>query len=469
MRLNELWNRILYGHAGITELQFLNAEINAWLQSKHHRDMITAREYYLGKQDIRNKKRLVYDENGQPSELNNAPNNIILDNKVDDLVDQKANYLLAKPIDVQCDAELDDIFNNRFNRQLKNVGRDAIIGGVGYLIPYIDGEGNFKLKKALPENILPFWADDEHTILDAFIYMYPIEVYGAGSIKTIIHKVEYYTREGVQYYIWNHLGLEVDKDREAQPHYMEGEEPRSWKHVPLIPFKRNSAELSIILQVKSLQDALNTLMSNFADNMQEDIRSTILVIKNYAGEDLNGFRQKLATYGAIKVESIDGVEGDVEALKIEVDASNYETILKMLKRSIVENGRGFDAKDERMSNNPNQMNIQSMYSDIDLDANDMESEFQASLELLMEFISEYKGQTITAQFIFNRDLPINQGEVINNCKNSVGIISRETIIANHPWTLDTEEELKRLDEEERTHMGDFVVGGAEDGNKVLDK
>ena len=193
MRLNELWNRILYGHAGITELQFLNAEINSWLQSKRRRNMITAREYYLGEQDIRNKKRLVYDENGKANELNNAPNNIILDNKVDDLVDQKANYLLAKPIDVQCDAELDYIFNNRFNRQLKNVGRDAIIGGVGYLIPYIDKEGNFKLKKALSEHILPFWADDEHTILDAFIYMYPIEVYEAGSIKTIIHKVEYYT------------------------------------------------------------------------------------------------------------------------------------------------------------------------------------------------------------------------------------------------------------------------------------
>lgn len=29
---------------------------------------------------------------------------------------------------------------------------------------------------------------------------------------------------------------------------------------------------------------------------------------------------------------------------------------------------GFDAKDDRLSGNPNQMNIQSMYSDIDTDA-----------------------------------------------------------------------------------------------------
>ena len=95
-----------------------------------------------------------------------------------------------------------------------------------------------------------------------------------------------------------------------------------------------------------------------------------------------------------------------------------------------------------MGNTPNQMNIQSMYSDIDLDANDMENEFQAALELLMEFVSEYKGQDLTAQFVFNRDLPVNQGEVINNCRNSTGILFKCTIVANHLWTLDTDEELK---------------------------
>ena len=40
---------------------------------------------------------------------------------------------------------------------------------------------------------------------------------------------------------------------------------------------------------------------------------------------------------------------------------------------------GYDAKDDRIIvGNPNQMNIQSMYSDIDLDANGIETEFQAA-------------------------------------------------------------------------------------------
>ena len=48
---------------------------------------------------------------------------------------------------------------------------------------------------------------------------------------------------------------------------------------------------------------------------------------------------------------------------------------------------GYDAKDDRLSGNPNQMNIQSMYSDIDLDANDMETELQAAFEEILWFVN----------------------------------------------------------------------------------
>ena len=127
-------------------------------------------------------------------------------------------------------------------------------------------------------------------------------------------------------------------------------------------------------------------------------------------------------------------------------------LVNCLKRAIIENGRGFDAKDDRMSNNPNQMNIQSMYSDIDLDAHDMESEFQSALLLLLEFVEEALNKKLEATFIFNRDLPVNQSEVINNCKNSTGLISKRTIVANHPWVRDTDEELDQLQKEEKESL-----------------
>ncbi len=112
---------------------------------------------------------------------------------------------------------------------------------------------------------------------------------------------------------------------------------------------------------------------------------------------------------------------------------------------------GYDAKDDRLSGNPNQMNIQSMYSDIDLDANEMETEFQASFEELLWFVNCHLANVGLGDFeneeveiIFNRDILINEGEAIENCQKSTGVISDETIVANHPWIDDPDKEMERL-------------------------
>lgn len=147
-------------------------------------------------------------------------------------------------------------------------------------------------------------------------------------------------------------------------------------------FKSSHHEIPLLSKVKCLQDAYNNILSNFANQMEEDIHTTILVIKNYDGEDLGTFRRNLATYGAIKVRSYEGAEGGVDTLEISVNAENYKTLLALLKDAIIENARGYDAKDDRMSGDPNQMNIQSMYSDIDLDANGMHSVPATNLENL---------------------------------------------------------------------------------------
>ena len=201
-----------------------------------------------------------------------------------------------------------------------------------------------------------------------------------------------------------------------------------------------------------MQDGLDVLMSNFQNGMEEDVRNTILVLKNYDGENLGEFRQNLAAYGAVKVRTIDGAEGAVETLSIDVNSENYKQIIELFKKAITENGRGFDASELRNGGTPNQMNIQSVYSDIDLDANGMETEFQAAFEQLLWFADAYffncgMGRfDETAEVIFNRDMLIDESGVIENCVKSQGIISRETIVKNHPWVDDVKNELKKTAE-----------------------
>ena len=187
--------------------------------------------------------------------------------------------------------------------------------------------------------------------------------------------------------------------------------------------------------------------------------NTILILKNYDGENLGEFRHNLAAFGAVKVRD----DGGVETLTVEVNSENYKAILEVFKKALIENARGYDAKDDRMSGNPNQMNIQSMYSDIDLDANGMETEFQAAFEQLLWFINQdmktkgegdFENEEVTV--IFNRDILINESEAIANCASSVGILSNETIVGQHPWTTDVKKELERLQKEKQEAVDEYA-------------
>ena len=236
--------------------------------------------------------------------------------------------------------------------------------------------------------------------------------------------------------------------------------------------KYNESESPLLRRVKSLQDGINVMLSDFENNMQEDARNTILVIKNYDGTNLGEFRRNLAAYGAVKVRYDGETKGGVETLEVKVNAENYKVILELFKKALIENGMGFDAKDDRLSGNPNQMNIQSMYSDIDLDANDMETELQAAFADILWFVNVYLANTGLGDFfneqvnvIFNRDMLMDESSIIANCRQSVGILSDETIIGQHPWVDDVQQELERLAKQRQTEATDPYFGGEVNADK----
>ena len=455
----------------MTEQQFLEREIAKFKTASKRRDMFIGEQYYNGNHDIMHRRRTIIGEDGKLQEVENLPNNKVIDNQYAKIVDQKVNYLLAKPPTFETENKmygelLNEVFNNRFLRTLRNIGEDSLNEGLAWLHPYYNEQGEFCFKRFPAYEILPFWKDADHTILDLAVRLYLVEGY-EGSNKVTIEKVEVYSTNGVERYIIKNNNLIPDVDNPSSSYIITmdekgNEKAYNWSKIPLIPFKYNNKEIPLICRVKSLQDGINTILSDFQNNMQEDARNTILVLHNYDGTNLGEFRRNLAQYGVVKVKTVDGAGGDLKTLTVEVNSENYKSILELFKKALIENGRGFDAKDDRMSGNPNQMNIQSMYSDIDLDANGMETEYQASFEELLWFINVHLANTGQGNFekekvkiIFNRDVLINESESIANCKNSVGILSDKTIISQHPWTSDVQTELKRLEEQKQADIEQY--------------
>ncbi|MDF2873340.1 MAG: phage portal protein [Sporomusa sp.] len=466
------FNQLIKTGAGsrMSDLKFIEMELTKFQTSPIRRDMITGEKYFRGDHDILSRRRTVIGEKGELVEVKNLPNNRVVDNQYGKLVDQKTNYLLAKPITFEAEDDsyselLKTVLNKRFLRTLRNLGEDALNGGIAWLHPYYNDQGELTFKRFPSYEILPFWADAEHTVLDFAVRVYQVEAY-EGTIEVTVTKVEIYDKQGIHRYELKG-SLIPDVENPSTTHMLiedaDGNtKGYNWDRVPLVAFKFNNKEIPLIKRVKSLQDGVNDLISDFKNNMQEDARNTILVLQNYDGTDLGEFRKNLSQYGVVKVRTIDGVGGGLDTLEITVNAENYEIILKLLKKALIENGRGYDAKDDRMTGNPNQMNIQSMYSDIDLDANGMETEFQASFEELLWFVNmhlantgqgDYSGETVNV--IFNRDILINETESIDNCSKSMGVISNETIVSQHPWTTDVKLELKRIADEKAQQQSEM--------------
>lgn len=449
------------------DVKYLEYLVNNFLRSKKRLDMLTGERYYKGIHDILFRKREIIGEGGKLQEVDNLPNNRRIDNQYGKLVDQKVNYLVGKPVTFYSDNEqyqkyLSEIFDLKFQKVLKNMAEDTLNNGIAWLYPFYDEEGNFRFKKFESSEILPIWRDEAHTKLDFVIRCYVVQKW-TGSVLENEERVDVYSVAGIDRYCYSWGSLKYT----GHENYMNiGAEGYNWDKLPFIPFKYNMLENPLINRVKTLQDGINKIISTFENNLDEDARNTILVLKNYDGENLGKFRRNLSTYGVVKVSN----DGGVDKLTVEINSENYTSILKIYKDALIENGRGFNAKDDRLGNNPNQMNIQSMYSDIDLDATGMETEFRAGFEQLLWFVNTHLFNSGLGNFenekvdiIFNKDIVVNESQSIENCAKSVGIISDETIISMHPWVKDPKKELEKIkaqkEQELQDYQGAFVKKG----------
>ncbi|NEZ50289.1 phage portal protein [Clostridium botulinum] len=457
--------------------EIIQEDIKDWKSSQVRRLMLEGQKYYKGDTDIINRKRMAIGEGGELQEIKNLANNKLVHNFVRKLVDQKVGYLLSKPLAIQTNniqykELLDDIFNKSFMKLLKNLGKDCINKGIAWAQIYYNEDGELRFKRLPSEEIIPLWKDSEHTKLSVVIRVYEVEVY-EGHTKKTITKVEYWDTEKVLRYVEYEGNLIPDVEApEDTGHFSMVDDKGNtksftWSKVPFVYFKYNDEEQPLIKFVKSLVDDYDRNKSDNSNNL-EDLPNSIYVLKDYDGTNLGEFRKNMSLYRAVKVTG----EGGVETRNLEINVEAYKTHIEQTRKDIYEFGRGVDTQSDKFGNSPSGIALKFLYNDLDLDCNIIETEFQASLEYLLWFINQHLINTgqgdctnENVDFIFNRDTLINESDSISNCQNSVGIISNETIVANHPWaTKDELEKIKKQKEQQEDVYPKFPLDDDSNGD-----
>lgn len=473
---------------GREQTAFLTSVISEFENSEFRKYMDIAWRYYKNENDILQKKRYVIGKDAQNNpvlmESKVLTNNKLCHNFMKKLTRQKIAYMLGKPFTLSANKEDDaraeemfklvqEYFGKEFYKLIKNVGRDSIVKGIGWIHVYYNEEGKLKFMRCAPEEVIPLWADSDHTELDAVIRKYTIEQYIMGR-KKLLTFVDYYTKEAVYHYKYNDDGVLIpDEERGFRSANFSlksvGEDGKEqeigvmWAKIPFIPFKYDPDEQSLLVRIKSLIDDYDKKTSGIADNI-DDFPNSITVVKNYDGASKEEFVHNKNQYRTIFVQG----DGDARTLETPLNIEEVDKHLQRLREDIYEFGQGVNTADKDIRDTSG-VALRFLYADLDMDCADWGSECEWSLMLLIWFIQQDliargKGDftDVSYSIIFNTDVIINETETIQNCFTSAGLISGRTIAANHPWVMNADKELKRLREEQ----GDILDLESEYGEKI---
>lgn len=440
-RMNEVIKNMV--ESVITDDEVLVQEIKEWEISERRKNMITGELYYRNKADILQKEQKIKWKSNQKLAHGFAKK----------LVDQKVGYLLAKEPtfgteNVPYRALITETFDRGLLKKIKNVGKEAINKGIAYLHPFFNESGELSFTKFPSEQIIPNWADNEHLEILSFTRVYEVTVYEDRK-KVTKKKVEYYHSGGIKYFVFEggKLISDIAAGEEKNYHFLINNQPYTWEKIPLIHFKYNEEEQPLIDSIKSLIDNYNTQASTNAD-LLADIPKFIYKLINYGGADLAEFLHDLNVYNVVKTDE----NGDVDKLQADIETDAVEKEIDRGRNSIYEFGRGVDTRETGLRD-ASGVALRFRYSDLDMDCNILESEFQSSIEHMLWFINFHLNVTKQGDYteekvntIFNRDIIVAETEAIDNCGKSVGVLDDKTIRENHPWY--NEEVEKRLEEQE---------------------
>lgn len=403
-----------------------------------------ALRYYLGDNDIMYRKPK--DKCDEP--LRNADNRIAF-NFHSLLVDQKASYMFtAPPLFDTKDNTLNEIIaatlGDGYAKKCKDLCVDASNAGVGWLHYWIDEKKGFCYGVIPSMQVRPVYSMRLEKELEAVLRTYRM--------------VDDNGDEWQIYEIWNDKECQAYRKRAEmfQPFDMfsyvnldgMAEPTNTFRHdfgaVPFIPFPNNNVCTGDLDKIKNLIDSYDKTYSGFVDDL-EDIQQVVFVLTNYGGADLKQFLSDLKYYKTIQVESAGSEDkSGVSTLTIDIPVEARDKLLDITRKAIFDMGQGIDPQQQGFDNTSGEA-MKFLYSLLELKAGLMETEFRAGFGELVRAIGRYYGKE-PEQIVqtWTRTSIRNDAELVDMCQKSVGVISTKTILKNHPFVENAEDEEKEL-------------------------
>lgn len=365
------------------------------------------------------------------------------------ITDEKTAYMFTNEV-------LFDVGDENINKRIKEVLGDDFKSESAYLctnatnnkvawLHYWIEDNKFQYAVVETEQCIPIFNGNLKKKLIGFYRYYPItEENENGMLKEYV-VFEYWDNKHCEKYKFkgNLSGTGLTYMPETYENFTHDLEA-----VPFIEFKNNRNMISDLKKYRDLIDIYDKVMSGYANDL-EDIQQLIYIIENYGGENLKEFLGDLKRYKTIKVETgMDGsTSGGLKTLSIEIPVEARNSILEILKKQIYESGQALQQDTENFGN-ASGVALKFFYRKLELKAGLTQIEFEKSfnnlVRTIMRFLKISAWDKLPIIQTWTRNMISNDLENAQIAAESKDVISDESIVKNHPWVENPEEELEKI-------------------------
>lgn len=258
--------------------------------------------YYEYKHDILNNRIFYIDDNDVVREDKNATNIKIPHPFFTELVDQKVQYLLSNPVEVEVEDDsfkekLEEYYDDDFQVFLQEALEGASKKGYEYVFARTNSQD--RLCFQVSDSIQTFPVYDDNGDLKAIVRYFDKDIYRDGKNESVTI-AEVWDTEKVTFYITDkNKQFIFDESREMnpRPHVVAQTEDgtllsRSYGTIPFYRLSNNSKEKTDLEPIKALIDDYD-LMACFLSNNLQDFADAIYVVKGFMGDDLSKLKQNI--------------------------------------------------------------------------------------------------------------------------------------------------------------------------------
>lgn len=380
------------------------------------------------------------------------------------LVDQKTAYMFTAPpiYDVKDDKLNEFILEtlgDAYEKKCKDLCVKATNGGVAWVHYWIDENNDFQWAVLPANEIIPIYNNRINTKLEGVLRVYA-DINDEGENITVY---EYWNDKEVQAF-----SMRTGDDYEALSPYTAftmidpsgvtlnvDTIPHQMEKVPFIAFANNARHTTDLKRIKELIDVYDKTYSGFLNDL-EDVQEVIYVLTNYGGENLAEFLDGMKKYKAIQMDSTgpDDRSG-ISTLTIDIPIEARKELLDITRKAIFDMGQGVDPQQQGLDGTSGEA-MKFLYTLLELKAGMMETEFQLGFnELIRAICSAHGSNDVTITQTWTRTSVKNDGDLVDMCSKSMGVVSKRTILAHHPFVEDVNEEMKQIETEEAQNNTDM--------------